>query len=225
MKTILLIAMILAALTFSTFGYSKAVKENEVEMKSNLETPTTVSQKKSLVVYFSMPETTDPNKMTTNEDNSVVVIDGEVLGNTQYMAYVIQGATGADVFRIEPVTPYPTHHATLVDLAAEEKDAKARPAIAGKIENFAQYNTVFIGYPIWWGDMPMILYSFFEKYDFPGKTIVPFSTHGGSRFAGTPKTIRQLEPKAKMLDGLTISRSRIQNAEQQIVDWVNGLDL
>ena len=225
MKTILLITTILAALAFGTFGYSKAVKENEVEMKSHPETPTTVSQKKSLVVYFSMPETSDPNKMTTNEDNSVVVIDGEVLGNTQYMAYVIQEATGADVFRIEPVTPYPTHHATLVDLAADEKDANARPAIAGKIENFAQYDTVFIGYPIWWGDMPMILYTFFEKYDFSGKTIVPFSTHGGSRFAGTPKTIQQLEPAARMLDGLTISRSRIQNAEQQIVDWVNGLDL
>jgi flavodoxin len=71
----------------------------------------------------------------------------------------------------------------------------------------------------------MILYTFFEGYDFAGKTIVPFSTHGGSRFARTPKTIQQLEPEAKMLDGLTISRDRIQNAELQIVDWVNGLGL
>lgn len=225
MKAILLTAMILAALTCSTIGYSQEAKENGVEIKSNPETPTTVSEKKSLVVYFSMPETTVPNKMTTDEDNSTVVIDGEVLGNTQYMAYVIQKTTGANIFRIKPVTPYPTKHATLVDLAAEEKDANARPAIAEEIENFAQYDTVFIGYPIWWGNMPMILYTFFEEYDFSGKTIVPFSTHGGSRFAGTPKTIQQLEPEAKMLDGLTISRDRIQNAEQQIVDWVNGLDL
>lgn len=72
----------------------------------------------ALVVYFSMPETTSPDNMTQEEDNSVVVIDGEVLGNTQYVAYVIQENTGADMFRIEPETPYPTDHDTLVDLAA-----------------------------------------------------------------------------------------------------------
>lgn len=226
MKAILLTTMILATLMYSTVGYSKEAKENEVEMKSNPETtPTTVSEKKFLVVYFSMPETTNPNKMTTDEDNSTVVIDGEVLGNTQYMAYVIQKITGADIFRIEPMNPYPTNHATLVDLAAEEKNVNARPAIAEQVENFAQYDTVFIGYPIWWSDMPMILYTFFEEYDFSGKTIVPFSTHGGSRFARTPRTIQQLEPKAKMLDGLTMSRRIIQNAAQQIVHWVNGLGL
>ena len=225
MKAILFTTMMLAALASSTIGYSKEAKDNEAERKSNSESPTTVSEKKSLVVYFSMPETTAPNEMTTDEDNSVVVIDGKVLGNTQYMAYVIQETTGADIFRIEPVNPYPTNHATLVDLAEDEKDANARPAIAEEIKNFAQYDLVFIGYPIWWSDMPMILYTFFEEYDFSGKTIVPFSTHGGSRFAGTPKTIQQLEPEAKMMDGLTISRDRIQNAEQEIVGWVHGLDL
>ncbi|WP_035240496.1 flavodoxin [Desulfobacter vibrioformis] len=225
MKAILSTAMILAALASITIGYSKEAKENKAEMKSNSESPTTVSEKKFLIVYFSMPETTDPNEMTTDEDNSVVVIDGHVLGNTQYMAYVIQEATGADIFRIEPATPYPTNHAALVDLAEDEKGVNARPAIEAQIKNLAQYDMVFIGYPIWWSDMPMILYTFFEEYDFSGKTIVPFSTHGGSRFARTPKTIQHLEPEARMMDGLTISRDRIQNAEQQIMDWVNGLDL
>lgn len=180
---------------------------------------------KSLVVYFSMPETTNPNNMTTEEDNSTVVIDGTVIGNTQYMAGVIQKTVGADIFRIEPVTPYPTEHRTLVDLAAEEQDRNARPAIRGQIDNFEQYNTIFIGYPIWWSDMPQILYTFFDSYDFNGKTIVPFSTHGGSGFAGTPNTIRELEPNATMLEGLTISRDRIQEAEQQIVDWANGFGI
>ncbi|WP_321394783.1 flavodoxin [uncultured Desulfuromusa sp.] len=225
MKAFLLTTMVLAALTCNTIGYSKEAKENKVETKSDSATSTTVSEKQSLVVYFSMPETTDPNNMTTDEDNSSVVIDGEVLGNTQYMAYVIQKSTGADIFRIKPLNPYPINHETLVDLAAAEKDSNARPAIAERIENFAQYDTVFIGYPIWWADMPMILYAFFEEYDFSGKTVVPFSTHGGSRFAGTPQTIQRLDPEAKMLNGLTISRDRIQNAEQQILDWVNGLDL
>lgn len=178
-----------------------------------------------LVTYFSMPETTNPNNMTTEEDNSVVVIDGEVLGNTQYMAYVIREATGADIFRIEPRTPYPTDHSTLVDLAAEEQDENARPAIKDCITNMDDYDVVFIGYPIWWSDMPMILYTFFDTYDFSGKTIIPFSTHGGSSFAGTPRTIQRLEPDATMLDGLTISRNNIQDARQEIIDWVNDLNI
>ena len=178
-----------------------------------------------LVVYFSMPETSNPDNMTNEEDNSVVVIDGQVLGNTQYMAQVIQQTTGGDIFRIEPAEPYPTDHRTLLDLAAEEQKNNTRPAIAAQIENFADYDTVFVGYPIWWSDLPMIMYSFFEKYDFGGKTLIPFSTHGGSSFAGTPATIQQLEPEAAMLEGLTISRNDIQEAEQEIVDWVNGLDI
>ena len=182
-------------------------------------------QSRSLVVYFSMPETTDPNNMTEEEANSTVVIDGEVLGNTQYMAQVIQAATEADLFRIEPETPYPTDHDTLVDLAAEEQDNDARPELADTIENLDDYDTIFIGYPIWWSDMPMILYSFFDTHDFDGKTIVPFSTHGGSSFAGTPSTIQRLEPNATILDGLTISRNSIQDAEQEIVAWVSGLEL
>lgn len=187
-------------------------------------TPTQTSGK-SLVVYFSMPETTDPNNMTTEEDNSVVVIDGKVLGNTQYMAQVIQETAGAAIFRIEPKTPYPTDHSTLVNLASEEKSSRARPEIANQIQNFDQYDTVFIGYPIWWSDLPMILYTFFDTYDFSGKTIIPFSTHGGSSFAGTPATIAALEPGATILDGLTISRNHIQDAEQEIVSWVNGLNI
>lgn len=103
----------------------------------------------TLVVYFSMPETTDPNNMTTEEANSTVVINGEVLGNTQYMAYVIQDTAGANIFRIIPETPYPTDHDTLVDQARDEQDEDARPAIRDEIpaDEFAQYDTVFVGYP------------------------------------------------------------------------------
>lgn len=181
----------------------------------------------TLVVYFSLPETADPDNMTTEEANSTVVIDGKVLGNTQYMAYVIQTAAGANIFRIIPETPYPTDHDTLVDLAREEQNENARPAIRDEIpaEEFAQYDTVFIGYPNWWGDMPMILYTFFDSYDFSGKTIIPFNTHGGSGFSDTRDSIRELEPEAMVEDGLSISRNDIQDAEQEIIDWVNTYHL
>lgn len=179
---------------------------------------------KTLVVYFSMPETADPDNMTEEEDNSAVVIDGEVLGNTQYVAYVIKENTGADIFRIEPETSYPTDHETLVDMAAEEQDNNARPAIKDSIENLEQYDTIFVGYPNWWGDMPMILYSFFDTYDFSGKNIIPFNTHGGSGFSNTISTIAELEPDANVNeDGFTVSRNNVQDAEPDIIVWLGDL--
>ena len=96
------------------------------------------------------------------------------------------------------------------------------------IENFDAYDVVFVGYPNWNSDLPNILYTFFDTYDFSGKTIVPFNTHGGSGFSGTRQTIQQLEPDAEMLEGLSISRSRIDDtaaAEQEIIDWLNGIGL
>lgn len=168
----------------------------------------------NLVVYFSQPD---------NVDDSTLVINGETLGNTQYMAYVIQENTGANIFRIIPETPYPINHSELVDLASDEKSSSARPAIKDSIENFEQYDTVFVGYPNWWGDMPMILYTLFDTYDFSGKTIIPFNTHGGSGFSSTISTIRNLEPNATVYSGLSISRNRIQDAEQEIINWVIGL--
>ena len=206
-------------------------QQPEEQTPSEEQTPTedqeptdTTESGKSLVVYFSMPETTDPDNMTQEEENSTVVIDGEVLGNTQYVAYVIQENTGADIFRIEPETPYPTDHDTLVDLAAEEQDNNARPVIKDSIENLEQYDTIFIGYPNWWGDMPMILYSFFDQYDFSGKTIVPFNTHGGSGFSNTISTIAELEPSAEVNeDGFTVSRNNVQEAEPDIISWLNDL--
>ncbi|BDF45110.1 hypothetical protein CE91St56_22330 [Lachnospiraceae bacterium] len=179
---------------------------------------------KTLVVYFSVPETTDPDNMTEEQENSTVVINGEVLGNTQYMAMVIAENTGADLFRIEPEAPYTTDHLALVDQAKKEQTDEARPAIAAQIENPDQYDTIFVGYPNWWGDMPMILYTFFDEYDFSGKNIIPFNTHGGSGFSDTINTIKDLESGATVHeDGLTISRNNIQDAEADIIAWLGEL--
>lgn len=211
------LAMVLSLAACSTNQSLSESTPEESSSQTNESTPTPSNTNgKNLVVYFSMPD---------NVDDSTVVIDGETLGNTQYMAYVIQETVGADIFRIEPETPYPTDHDELVDLASEEQSDNARPAIKDTIENFDTYENIFVGYPNWWGDMPMILYSFFDEYDFSGKTIIPFNTHGGSGFSGTISTIKELEPNAEVLDGKSISRNDIQDAEQEIVDWVNSLDL
>lgn len=179
---------------------------------------------KPLIVYFSMPETDKPDNMTREEDNSVVVIDGKVLGNTQYVALLIQKMTGGDIFRIQPETPYPTDHDTLVDLADEEQERRARPALAGQVPNLDAYDTIFIGYPNWWGDMPMILYTFLEQYDLSGKTVIPFNTHGGSGFSRTIGAIAELQPKATVVrNGFTVSRNSVDRAEPDVAEWLAEL--
>ncbi|MGN1038018.1 MAG: flavodoxin, partial [Mailhella sp.] len=139
---------------------------------------------KTLVMYFSMPETDRAEGMTRDEENSTVVVDGKVLGNTQYAAMLIAGYLDADLFRIEPREPYPTDHRTLVTQAEEEKRVDARPE-AKAMPEVQTYDTVFIGYPNWWADIPMILYTVLEKIDLSGKRVIPFCTHGGSSLSGT----------------------------------------
>lgn len=154
--------------------------------------------------------------MTQEEENSVVVIDGKVLGTT-----VIQQETNADLFRIEPKTPYPTDHEDLVDLAKEEQNENARPALAEQVSNIEEYDTIFLGYPNWWGDLPMILYTFLETTDLSGKQVIPFNTHGGSGFSSTIQTIKEQSPDANVEEnGLTISRDDVQDSENKIKDWV-----
>ena len=112
-----------------------------------------------------------------------------------------------------------------MEAAQEEVRTNARPEIEGTIEDFDSYDVVFVGYPNWNGDMPYILYTFFESYDFSGKTIVPFNTHGGSGFSRTQETIAELTPDASMLEGKSISRNSIESAEQEIIDWLNSIGM
>ncbi|GLC80606.1 flavodoxin [Lacrimispora brassicae] len=220
------ITLILALTACGTSG-AEAGKDKDAASKeqaaNSLQTQQT-DMGKALVVYFSMPETTNPNNMTKAEADSTVIVDGKVLGNTQYAATVIQENTGADMFPIEPKTPYPTDHGTLVEQAEKEKENKLRPEIKNRIEDISQYDTIFLGYPTWWSDMPMILYSFLDEYDLSGKTIIPFNTHGGSGFANTIDTISELEPDATVnKNGFTVSRDNVQEAENDIIVWLSGL--
>lgn len=176
-----------------------------------------------LVAYFSVMET---DGVDTVSGASRVAVDGEVLGNNQYIAQIIGRETGGDLFSIETVQEYPTTHAPLLEFAYQEKADHARPQLATQIENPDSYDVIFLGFPNWNADLPMPLYTFLEEYDFAGKMIIPFTTHGGSGFSRTIRTISDLQPDATvMTDGLSISRNDVQNAEGAVVDWVNGLNL
>src|SRR5699024_809705 len=110
--------------------------------------------------------------------------------------------------------------------AAEEQDEEARPQLASQLENADQCDTILLGYPNWWGDMPMPLYTFLEEYDFSGKTIIPFTAHGGSGFSDTVSTISELQPSAEVSsEGLSISRNAVADAEDEISSWAAGLGL
>ncbi|MBP5482924.1 MAG: hypothetical protein J6X99_01475, partial [Bacteroidales bacterium] len=142
--------------------------EPKVKPSENASEETETSSTRTLVVYFSR----------TGEQYTVGVIDK---GNTAIVAEMIAEKTGADLFEVLPVDDhYPMTYKELTDVAKQEQNDKARPAYAGELPDLSQYDTVFIGAPVWWGDWPMILYTVFENNDFSGKKLVPFSTHEGS---------------------------------------------
>lgn len=176
-----------------------------------------------LVAYFSVMET---DGVDTVASASRVAVNGEVLANNEYIAQIIQKQVGGDLFSIKTVQEYPTTHEPLLDFAYEEKAVNARPELATHIENLNTYNVIFLGFPNWNADLPMPLYTFFEEYDFSGKTIILFTTHGGSGFSRTIQTIAELQPDAEVIsDGLSISRNSVSGAESEVIDWVDGLNL
>ena len=175
----------------------------------------TQAQGKILVAYFSR----------TGNEYSVGNI---TKGNTQIVAEIIQKKTGADIFRIDTVQKYPTDYNEATKVASREKAKQARPALTAKVENFAQYDTIFLGYPIWWGDMPMAVYTFLESYDFGGKKIIPFCTHGGSGLSSTEQQITLKCPNAKLLQGFEMRGATAQKnpaeAEQKVSAWLDKIN-
>lgn len=179
---------------------------------------------KVLIAYFSMPEDIDVDDVDAVSGASIVVKDNQVFGNVEYMANVINKTIGGNLFQIKTEEDYPLNHETLVDRAAQEQDDNARPVLSTHVENIDAYDTIFLGYPNWWGDMPQALYTFLEEYDLSGKTIIPFCPHGGSGFSNTINTIEELQPNATISeDGLSISRDDVVNSEDTIVEWLNDL--
>lgn len=180
------------------------------------------SHGKVLVAYFSVPETDGAD---ASSGASLIIDNGRMTGNTQYVASIISEATGGELFEIKTVKAYPRSHKALIDAAKVENDNKARPKLATHIKNLKDYDVVFVGFPNWWYDMPMPLYSFFDEYDFGGKTVIPFCTHGGSRFSGAVKTIRELEPKARVADGYAIARDRVPDSKEGVLNWLEKIGM
>lgn len=174
-------------------------------------TEANTGKSKTAIVYFSEPETDHPET---------------VQGATQFIAQTIQEETGADIFRIVPSEAYPVQHTALVAKGKVEVMSDARPAIQPIEADWSKYDTIFIGYPIWWGTMPMPVYTFLENQDFAGKDMVLFSTHGGSGLAGTVGTITDIVHTARVHNSaFTVSRDDIPHAADKVKSWLRSLDV
>jgi len=170
-----------------------------------------------LVVYFSR----------TGEQYTVGVIEH---GNTAIVAEMIADETGADLFEVLPEDDhYPMTYAELTDVAKKEQNEKARPAYSGEVPDLSQYDTVFIGAPVWWGDWPMIMYTFFEENEeaLSGKTLVPFSTHEGSGLSGFDRKLSSAIPEGTVVKGLAVRGNDCQNQQESVRmsvnDWIAEL--
>lgn len=154
-------------------------------------------------------------------------LDGVIVdlstGNTEVIAGMIQKITGADIFHIETVKPYPVDYNETVKLAKIELRNDARPELAGRVDNFQQYDIIFLGYPNWCGTMPMPVFTFLNSYDFSGKTIIPFCTHEGSGLGRSEQHISILCPKSGLLNGIAIRGSEVGDAGNTVSGWIKKL--
>ena len=197
------LCLCLLALCFTVACNAKA-KEEVKPMKNQ----------KVLVVYFSR----------TGEQYGVGNIKE---GNTAVIAKMIAAKTGGDLFEIKVKNDtYPTQYRPLTEAAQQEKRANARPEITGKVENFADYDMVFIGGPNWWSDLPMPVYTFMEQYNWAGKKIAPFVTHEGSGLSSIPNSIKSTT-KADVLSGLAVYGHEAQNeresAQIKVDSWLKKI--
>lgn len=231
MKKRIITAGVLAIVACTITAFCWATGSETVSEETNAAQPFSVQRAesvaegakgKALVVYFSVPET---DGVDASSGASRQVVNGKVMGNTQYVASIISEATGGDLFEIKTAHTYPASHKALIDAAKVEIENNARPKLATHIKNLDDYDVVFVGFPNWWYDMPMAIYSFFDEYDFSGKTVIPFCTHGGSRFSGAIKTIRELEKNATVLNGYSIARDRVPNSKDGVLKWLEKIGM
>lgn len=155
---------------------------------------------KTLVVFFSH----------TGENYSVGNIK---VGNTKRVADAISALTGADQFEIVADKNYDMPYNDLVKLATKEAENDELPTYKGKIENIDQYDTIYVGGPVWWGTYPRVMFTFFKDYDLNGKTLIPFTTHEGSGLGNAETDLQKTYPKATVLSGFSIYGHECQKAD------------
>ena len=199
---------------------SNANLENNQEIK-NTENTNSQTEKNQITI----PTTSEQNTQNknTNISKKVLVIYYSRSGNTKQIADYIGEKTNADVIRLETVRTYPSNYDEMLDTAKEEQRNGGRPELKNKDINIADYDKIFLGYPIWWGKIATPVYTFLDEYDLSGKKIAPFVTSGSSGLSGTPNDIKKEEPNAEILDAMSITSSTLNNYKSLTDNWLSKL--
>lgn len=166
----------------------------------------------SIIIYFSRKDENYVNGMIKNLS----------IGNTEIVAGMIQKLTGADVFKVEPIQPYSKNYNECIAQAQADQNRNARPELKNYPESLEQYDTIYLGYPNYWGTMPMVLFTFLERFDFNGKTIKPFCTHEGSGLGHSVEDIKRLCPTAIVEKGLALHGGSVEKSEKELDKWINN---
>ena len=202
----------------------ESIAENNTQAieKTDSQSSSDVEGNNILIAYFTVAENSGVDAAASASYSN---INGEAKGRIRALADMIQAETGGELFSIQTSGVYPADGRDLIDYADQEQSDNARPELISHIENLDAYDTIFVGYPNWWYDMPQAMYSFFDEYDFSGKTIIPFNSHNGSRFSDTIATIQELEPDANIItDGFTVNERDVSDAAGDIAEWIEGLE-
>ena len=202
---------------------SQSQNSGQTESSANVEIPEDAN---ILVAYFTYGENAKlPDGVDASSSASIQAWDGDTTGNTGLAAHWISDAAGGDLFSIQTEEKYPGDYDDTVDHGQEEQSENARPKLSSHVDHMDQYDVVFLGYPNWWGDMPMAVYSFLDEYDLSGKTVIPFVTSGGSGFFDTVSAIKEEEPDADVQEGLELSDSETADSEDEVKSWVESLEV
>lgn len=226
MKKITSIILCICMLTFVSACASVTPDTQTDRKEETSQTNKTLDLKnqKVLIAYFTRAENIPlQGSEDATTSASLVKKDGKIVGNTGYVARVIQEQTKGTLFPIKLDEPYSADYDTLEDLAKQQGEEDARPKVSTIVENIQNYDIIFLGYPNWWYDMPMGVYSFLEQVDLSGKTIIPFVTHGGSGFSDTINELNTMFPDAKIQSEFEIYQHDVVDKEDDIIAWLNSL--
>lgn len=213
----MLLLFSLAACYSQTDDVSKSSRDTESEDKGRTD------NSHILIVYFTLWQNTEYPDDIDAATSASLVLDGEDLfGTTEYAAALIQQNVGGDLHAIQTTVPYPSDFDEVVDQNHEEMNTGALPELEESDLDISRYDTIFIGYPIWAMNAPRAVYSFLSRYDWSGKTIIPFCTHDGYGSGGSYEEIAAaIDDEEAVLDGLAIEASDVTEAEEIISEWLN----
>lgn len=215
-----LLAVVLAAVV-GTYLYRHRFDKYELSTEEQTAAIKAIDKdSRFLVAYFSWPSPEYADLDATSGASNVVK-DGQLYGNTEYLARTLSQKLDATLFRIEPKNNYPTEPRALLDATKVEKDNLIKPELKQTVENLDDYDVICVGYPLWWYDMPMAVYSFLEGCDLKGKHIVLFTTHGGNRFCRTIPTVRKMFPEANVIQGPSVYDREMEKTEATVEKWLN----